>query len=254
MDETLELTPEEQESLAIGEEMVQQEQEMLAGKFESAEQLEKAYLELQSKLGQKQQVQSEEGEQENPVEQGTDDDAQEEAEGQEVVTLIQQAAKDLLDKGEVPEEVMAKFDQMSSRDVVDAMLKMETGPQAAAEDLSDAEVNSIQNMVGGKDSYDQLIAWSSENLPQEATTAFDNVVNVGDAAMIQLAVMGLQAAYQQVNGYEGSLATGRQARDPVDAFRSQAEVVQAMSDPRYDNDPAFRQDVFDKLARSNVDM
>ena len=56
MEETLELTPEEQDSLAIGEEMVAQEQQMLAGKFESAEQLEKAYLELQSKLGQKSQA------------------------------------------------------------------------------------------------------------------------------------------------------------------------------------------------------
>ena len=55
MEETLELTPEEQESLAIGEQMAANEQQMLAGKFESAEQLEKAYLELQQKLGQRQE-------------------------------------------------------------------------------------------------------------------------------------------------------------------------------------------------------
>ena len=37
-----------------------------------------------------------------------------------------------------------------------------------------------------------------------------------------------------------------------DAFRSQAEVVAAMNDPRYDQDPAYRQDIYDKLERSNV--
>ena len=52
-------------------------------------------------------------------------------------------------------------------------------------------------------------------------------------------------------GYEGRMLTGKAAR-AVDGFRSQAEVVRAMSDPRYDSDPAYRQDVYDKLERSNV--
>ena len=44
---------------------------------------------------------------------------------------------------------------------------------------------------------------------------------------------------------------GKAAR-ASNGFRSQAEVVQAMSDPRYDTDPAYRQDVYDKLEISNV--
>jgi len=47
------------------------------------------------------------------------------------------------------------------------------------------------------------------------------------------------------------MLTGKAAR-AEDAFRSQAEVVAAMSDPRYDRDPAYRQDLYDKLERSNV--
>ena len=49
------------------------------------------------------------------------------------------------------------------------------------------------------------------------------------------------------------MLTGRAART-TDAFRSQAEVVRAMGDPRYDNDPAYRQDVYDKLERSNLNF
>ena len=48
------------------------------------------------------------------------------------------------------------------------------------------------------------------------------------------------------------MLTGKAAAETPDVFRSQAEVVQAMSDPRYDNDPAYRNDVFEKLGRSNV--
>ena len=38
----------------------------------------------------------------------------------------------------------------------------------------------------------------------------------------------------------------------ADGFRSQAEVVQAMNDPRYDRDEAYRQDVYNKLERSDI--
>ena len=247
MEEILELTPEEQESLAIGEQMVQQQQEMLAGKFESAEQLEKAYLELQSKLGQK--AQQEEAIEED-VSQGDDGDAQE-TEDEGFQSLMQQAAQAFLEKGEVPEEMLSQFDSMSSRDIVNELMRMPQG-EPEVQDISDADVNTIQNTVGGKESYETIMQWASESMPQSATAAFDSLVNKGDPAQIQLAVLGLQAAYQQANGYEGNMYSGRTARETVDVFRSQAEVVAAMADPRYDNDPAYRQDVFDKLSRSDV--
>ena len=46
-----ELSAEEQDSLKVGEALAEQEGKKLAGKFEDAEALEKAYIELQSKLG-----------------------------------------------------------------------------------------------------------------------------------------------------------------------------------------------------------
>lgn len=246
MDQTLDLTPEEQESLAIGEEMAAQEQQMLAGKFENAEQLEKAYLELQQKLGQKAPDEREEAEPE------TASDAEEEAEDETgFQSMMQEAAKAFLDEGEIPEDMLSKFDAMSSRDVVKELMKMPQ-PQAEVADLSDADVNTIQNTVGGKESYDAIMQWASEAMPQGATAAFDNLVNQGDAGAIQLAVMGLQAAYQQANGFEGNMYSGRSASEQADVFRSQAEVVAAMADPRYDKDPAYRDDVFNKLSRSNV--
>ena len=45
------LTPEEQDSLALGEKMAQDQEQLLAGKYKNAEELEKAYMELQTKLG-----------------------------------------------------------------------------------------------------------------------------------------------------------------------------------------------------------
>ena len=73
------------------------------------------------------------------------------------------------------------------------------------------------------------------------------------------------ATYYENNGYEGRMYSGSphyepvwidqtpaQAQDQLPYFRSQAEVVEAMSDPRYENDPAYRQDVYEALERSNL--
>ena len=69
---------------------------------------------------------------------------------------------------------------------------------------------------------------------------------------VQLAVNGLKAEYENAEGYEGRMLTGKAAKSSGDVYRSQQEVVRAMADPKYDNDPAYRQDVYDKLERSNV--
>ena len=52
-------------------------------------------------------------------------------------------------------------------------------------------------------------------------------------------------------GQEGELLQGKPAASQ-DTYRSQAELIQAMNDPRYENDPAYRQDVLDKLDRSDL--
>ena len=94
--------------------------------------------------------------------------------------------------------------------------------------------------------------WAANNMEEADVAAFDSIVDKGDVRAIRLAVAGLRAQYEAQNGFEGEMLTGRAPQQQADVFRSQAEVVQAMSDPRYDKDPAYRQDVFDKLDRSNL--
>jgi hypothetical protein len=244
-----ELSPAEMESLEVGEQLAQEEAQLLAGKYQNAQELEQAYIELQKKLGSKEDEVAEEPEQ---VEQ------EEETEDEEVpagVSLIQQASEEFAtNNGKLSEETLNKFSEMSSRDLVEAYMKMQQdAPQAEpAADLSEREVNVIQNSVGGEAAYAQLVGWAAENLPADYVEAFDSVVESGKVQAIQLAVAGLQREYENAVGYEGRTLTGKAATQTADVFRSQAEVVRAMSDQRYDNDPAYRNDVFEKLERSNL--
>ena len=149
---------------------------------------------------------------------------------------------------------MQKFTEMSSTDLVNAYMEIQKNapaPQEAAAVLTDAEMNSVYNSAGGEKEYQRLVGWAAENLAENKLDAFNSIVNQGDATAIQIAVAGLRSEYEGQEGYEGRMLQGKGART-TDAVRSQAEVVAAMSDPRYERDEAYRQDVYDKLERSNV--
>ena len=238
-----EFNEEEQEALAVGEELAEAESQLLAGKYENAEQLEQAYIELQRKLG---------GGEEEPEQETEEEVEEEEVETPVAQGLITDASSEYAENGELSAETMAKFSEMSTSDLVQAYIEMQANQTPApSADLTEAEVNSVKNYAGGEESYTQLMRWAGENLPEASVAAFDSVVESGNVQAIQLAVAGVRAEYDRVNGVDGELLTGKAPTQTADVFRSQAEVVRAMSDPRYDDDPAYRQDVFEKLDRSN---
>jgi hypothetical protein len=237
----------EVEALAIGEAAAAEQQEMLAGKFKDAEELEKAYIELQKKLGAN----------DDETDEGLRDEeeaTEEEVEVSPAAELITNASAEFAETGEISSEMMEQFSAMSSQELVDAYVEMQGQlPVAESSDLSESDVNIIKNSVGGEESYQNLMGWAADNMDPADVEAFDALVESGNARSIRLAAAGLKAEYEAQNGFEGEMLTGRAPVQQADVFRSQSEVVAAMSDPRYDRDPAYRQDIFDKLDRSNID-
>ena len=144
---------------------------------------------------------------------------------------------------------------MSSKDLLNDYLEVQKNQPQAEEaevpDLNESDINSVRDTVGGESVYNKIIQWASTNLPENDVKSFDDLISTGNVGAIKLAVNGLKAQYDDANGYEGRMLTGKSPKTSGDVFRSQAELVSAMSDPRYDNDPAYRQDVVNKLDRSN---
>ena len=252
------LTPDEQDSLKVGEEMMNQQEQLLAGKYKNAEELEKAYAELEKKLG----------EQGNKDSETTSDteirETEEVSEEKDEATDLTEGAQTIMsasdeyyqNDGKLSEETLNKFTQMSSRDLVEAYMEVQKsgvmdndGPSEA--DLSDQAINEVKNYAGGEQAYDNLVQWAGQNLDQNSINAFDSIVGTGSIDAIKIAVNGLKAQYESANGYEGKMYTGKAPQDTKDVFRSQAELVEAMSDRRYERDPAYRQDVISKLERSD---
>jgi hypothetical protein len=223
------------------------EHSQYAGKFKSAEDLEKAYLELQKKLGQKD---------EDVVEDDSaPDSAPEEEEKSPVakrVDFLKEASDEYYSNDNaLKPETLQKLKEMPSEELIDAYMEMQkNNPVAKAEPLSDDAAKTIVDSVGGQDAYNDTLAWAADNLKPEEVAAYDNVVNSGNKDAIFFAVQALNQRYKDSVGFEGQQISGRAPKSTVKGFRSNAELANAISDPRYRNDPAYRFDVEQKLAAS----
>ena len=195
-----ELNADEQESLAIAEANEGEQQQLLAGKFDSPQSLEQAYLELQKKLGESREEEPQDDEPEEEPKEEQEEEQEEATEGQ----------------------------------------------------LTEEQAKQLYKMVGGEKAYQSMLEWAGQNLSKEEVEMYDSVMGAGNANSIYFAVQALSNKYSEAVGSEGQLLTGRGAAESNAVFRSQSELVQAMNDPRYDNDPAYRSDVMAKLENSDL--
>jgi len=245
-----ELTAEEQDSLAVGEKAIAEQQELLAGKFRDAEELEQAYIELQKKFSSRSPEEKTTADEEVTEE----DTSEEETDSSNILDALWEQGLN----GKFEEDTLKELSNLSSADLAKMYLEYraqsEQGEKSTVEsDITDTDLTELRSIVGGDDEYGSMMRWAADNLSQQEIDRYDAVMSRGDKNAMSFAVEALFTRYQDSVGVEGQLLTGKASATTKDVFRSQAEVVRAMSDPRYDNDPAYRQDVFAKLERSNLD-
>ena len=118
--------------------------------------------------------------------------------------------------------------------------------------MSDTDVKQLKDIVGGDANYSNMLKWAQSNLQEREIQMFDSVMSKGDVASAFFAINSLAQRYNDRIGYDGKMLTGNAPKGNTDTFRSQPELVAAMNDPRYDNDPAYRNDIMEKLARSDM--
>ena len=121
-------------------------------------------------------------------------------------------------------------------------------------ELSQQDITELKGVVGGAENYDNMLKWANQNLKQGEIQMYDKVMELGNPLAAYFAVQALAYRYQDSSGKDGQMITGKAPSASGDVFKSQAQVVQAMGDPRYDKDPAYRQEVQQKLERSNIEF
>ena len=239
-----ELSTEEKESLEVGEKLAEQQNEMLAGKFKTAEDLEQGYIELQKNLG---EPKEEKAEPEQP-------EAKEEEKPTEVDSDFLDTLWDESQK-EFTQDTISKLQGMKPEDVAQMYLEYRANEKPAeTTGLSEQDVTQLKGVVGGEQEYNQMMGWAKENLSEQEVNMYDQVMDKGDPLSAFFAVQALTYRFNDSRGVDGEMLQGKAAKSEGDTFKSQAQVVKAMSDPQYEKDPAYRQAIYDKLERSNINF
>jgi len=242
-----ELTVEEKESALIGADMERQQDALLAGKYKDPAELETAYKELEKKLGEKSDGDSEEVESENETEEETSNDVEENFLDQ----LWEEGTNDKLSK-----ETFEKLSKMNPVDVAKMAMQQRSQAQQApqAREFTESDVQQIQGLVGGQENYNNMMGWAADNIPEQEVNLFDAVMDKGDPLAAYFAVQAMALRYQDGVGREGQMVRGKAPKSSADVFNSQQEMIQAMEDSRYNDDPAYREAIMQKLERSNINF
>lgn len=239
-----ELSAEELDSLRVGEALQTEQEQLLAGKFKDAEDLEQAYIELQRKLGSPDR---------DEVEEAAPEEEEEVEETEVDTSFLEKLWEESLN--EWTDETLDALNKMDPADLAQMYLDYRQQIESNSpevETLSDGDVDALQGIVGGEEQYGIMMSWAQQALSEQEINMYDTVMEKGDPLACYFAVNALAMRFQESQGYDGQMLTGKAAPSSKEGFRSQAELVRAMSDPRYDNDPAYRADIADKLERSDL--
>ena len=206
--------------------------EWLPEKFKTPEDLAKSYSELEKKLSQP-----------------SEDEPQQEAEATETeqspAPQFDKYAEEFANNGELSADSFSELEKMGyPKEMVDTYIQ---GLQAT----QSADANTVMELAGGQEGYKDLTDWARENMAENELNVYNQMVE-SNTDNAKVAVEWLMSRREAAGDIEPNLLSGKSGSPQRDEFRSTAEVVSAMKDPRYHEDPAFRRDVEEKLARSSV--
>ena len=113
-------------------------------------------------------------------------------------------------------------------------------------------LKGIYDSVGGMENYNQMVQWAASNMTPEEKISYNSINDSGNMDAIRMNINSLQTRYSKANGIDPKLIRGETSPATGSKYESTAQIVEAMKDPKYKNDPAYRQEVYMKLSRSSV--
>ena len=254
--ETPPMSQQDLETLAKNE---TDENGLILGKFKSVEDLAASYKELEGKLGQSPQEDKPKAEEETETTEPEFNAKEFYGDGlanvlEEVGIDPQEISNRFTETGEINNDDYSKLEKAGfSKQVIDTYLDGLKGTSNAnSKDIATTQIQSIKDSIGGDETYSKMVSWAVENLPANEVKEFNSLTETANATAIKLAVQGLYSQYNNAMGVEPNLVSGRASQSGPTPYRSTAEVVTAMSDPRYGKDVTYTEDVQRRLGGSDV--
>jgi len=159
---------------------------------------------------------------------------------------LDEFTREFQERGELTPASYEKLEQSGlSKHVVDDFI---AGQQARQQIF----MSAVQEAAGGAKEQQALFEWAS-SLPEDEIARANEVLASGDIERAKSVIRDLKSRREEAMGRDPSLVDGV-ARGAAggESFSNWAQVKKAMSDPRYQTDAAYRSQVEQKLARSNI--
>lgn len=171
--------------------------------------------------------------------------------------LFDTAFDQWMEYGEVPEETLGQIvEAVSGAGLTEQHVRTYI---AGLEALRFQQEQAAFSVTGGEETYGQMIEWAKGSLQPAEIEAYNAALG-GSPASAKLAIQGLFAQFQAAGGKAAAAApkgepslrstTARASGEGHGALKpimSRAEFSKLTSDPRYQNDPAFQQEVQQRL-------
>lgn len=171
--------------------------------------------------------------------------------------LTDSIEKDLKNRGYDIKRAMKEYEEtgnISSRTLAD--LSAAGYPRELIESLLDSQkaleerfVNAVYETAGGKQEFERTIQWAAANLPQGTVDAFNDAIDKSNLEVISLMIEGIKSKMVTSRGTSNPTIMGGSGGSSgvTKGFASKADMIKAMSDPRYNRDPAYTRSVEQKM-------
>ena len=150
-------------------------------------------------------------------------------------------AKEFDEKGEISKETRAKLAEVGITDeLIDGYIE---GQKAKVQ----KEFDELSECIGGRKSFDTVIKWAAENLPQDE---INSINAVRDKNVLKIILKDLKSRMEDKEGVTPEYTKGEGSKPSKDIYRSQAEMFEDIMNPKYKKDEAYRKDVQKKITAS----
>lgn len=250
-------SPEGDQTPAGGDTSGDSGDELILGKFKSTDDLAKAYKELEAKLGSKSgdgsgdstpsDVTLDEGSDDDAGDGSSDDDAgddssDDDAGDDEAPLDFEKYTRSFAENGGLTDDDYAELESKGfPRSMVDVYVK-------GLESMVSERTSAAAEAVGGEDKLAEVQKWANENLSDSERRAVNRQLqDASSAEEVGLIYETLNARYRKANPTEPAPVDGNGTTSAI-GYSSRQELADAMNDPRYGTDPAYRKEVERKVA------
>lgn len=268
-------TPEQLEGLVgpgqenILEEFVQEQEaaqsnDKILGKFNTQEDLAKAYTELEKRVGQQPQNETPEP----PVEQTDDNytaEAASELYGKEYVDALSEKGVDMADimkRADSGEDISANYDTLAEvfnvpKAVVENYVNAAQQTQMPAPGLTPEDGVEVRNAIGGDEAFAEVTQWVEKNVDKQTLENYNKIADTNKEAALW-ALKYFQAQMKSPGSVVEPKLYGGGNVPSQSTYESKQQVLDAMNKTNskgqrlYDVDEAYRDKVAKILLNSDV--